>query len=324
MFLKRCIIGVIGGQCVHTHKTSIQEIQSPIQSYELVKSDRSYPQVLKRYEGEFERLYVVGDESSLRNCIGIIGSRKATPYGIKTAQLIATWCAELGMSVVSGCARGCDQASHEGALAAGGKTVAVLGCGADVSYPANATRLLSRIAYHGAVISEYEWGSRPARYKFVQRNRLIAALSQLVIVVEAALPSGTFSTVNHAQELCVSVGAVPGSIYSPLSSGPNQLIRDGAYSITSKEDFLSVCSLEGLDGSETQMVLPVLEDDLLRALQASPLTPEEAAHYCKINVQDAVYRMNQLEVQGIIERSPGGRFTVLDYIKAKVHDDSTT
>lgn len=283
--------------------------------YELFEADAEYPDQLRRFPDEFGHLFVRGHVESLSNCVGIIGSRKATTYGIEVAKLIGTWCAEVGLSVVSGCARGCDQAGHEGALRAGGTTVAVLACGPDVSYPSNAGNLLSRIASKGAILSEYTWQSKPMKYRFVQRNRLIAALSRLVIVVEAGLPSGTFSTVTHANELGISVGAVPGSIYSPLSLGPNQLIRDGAYSITCKEDFLSACSLESLLCDLNQTALPVEEDALVRALQANPLTPEEAAHYCRINVQEAVLKMNRLEAQGIIMRCSGGRFGVYDYLK---------
>lgn len=295
-------------------KLSTVKVDTP-QDFELFKTDRGYPKQLMRFDHEFEHLYIRGHLESLYNCVGIIGSRKATPYGMQVAQLIGSWCAEVGLSVVSGCARGCDQASHEGALCVGGQTVAVLACGPDVAYPANAQHLLSRIAHKGAIVSEYPWQSTPLKYRFVQRNRLLAALSRLVIVVEAGLPSGTFSTVCHANELGISVGAVPGSIYSPLSLGPNQLIRDGAYSITCKEDFLSACSLEGLFEGSTQTVLPVEKDAMIRALQAKPLTPEEAAHYCKINVQEAVLKMNKLEAQGIIMRCSGGRFGVYDYLK---------
>lgn len=282
--------------------------------FEYRKGDVRFPPQLAKYD-EFDHLYIRGDRTSLAQCVAIIGSRKASPYGIRIASMIAGWCAQEGITVVSGCARGCDQAAHRGALEAGGKTVAVLGCGVDVPYPANAQWLLARISTQGAVVSEYPWGTRAARFRFVRRNRLIAALSMLVIIVEGALPSGTFSTVNHATELGVAIGAVPGSIFSALSAAPNYLIQEGAYCITSKEDLLSACSLEGFKGNFASRELLEEESDLLRALRSMPLTPEEIARYCKIELPEALTRLQKLESQGHVARHPGGRYALLSIEK---------
>lgn len=291
-----------------------KEIASVIAQWELGKSDGGYPKQLRAYEGEFEQLYVQGDLDALNSCVAVIGSRKGTPYGIRAAKIVAGWCAEEGISVVSGCARGCDQAGHEGALAAGGRTVAVLGCGADVVYPSNAQRMLTAISHKGAIVSEYPWQTRPAKYRFVQRNRLIAALSRIVIVVEASMPSGTFSTVNHANDLGVSVAAIPGSIFSAMSVTPNRLIQEGAYCLTCKKDFLTACALESIVGTKEEDLV-VEQNDMLRALRAMPLNPEEVAHYCRINVQEAVFRLNKLEAAGKIVRHSGGKYALLDFKK---------
>ncbi len=311
IFAKHSFIETIGKSYMY------KEIPQVVLQSEIVKGEAGYPHKLMGFDREFEKIYIQGDVGALEKCVAVIGSRKATPYGIKIARLIGEWCSEYGLSVVSGCARGCDQASHEGALAAGGKTVAVLGCGADVIYPSNAQRLLRAIAQQGAIVSEYDWQTPPAKYRFVQRNRLIAALSELVIVVEASIPSGTFSTVNHANDLGVSVAAVPGSIFSSMSLAPNRLISDGAYCITSKKDFLTACALENIDLNEPDNILVEEQNNLLRALRAMPLTPEEVARYCKINIQEAVIRINKLEAAGKIVRHSGGKFALLDYGKVE-------
>lgn len=291
-----------------------EQLDTDARGLELKKGDNRFPPQLTRLD-EFDHLYVRGDVTSLEQCVAIIGSRKASPYGLSVASMIAGWCAQEGITVVSGCARGCDQAAHRGALEAGGKTVAVLGCGADISYPANAQRLLAKIALQGAVISEYPWGTRAARFRFVRRNRLIAALSMLVIIIEGALPSGTFSTVNHATELGVAIGAVPGPIFSALSAAPNYLIQEGAYCITSKEDLLSACSLEGFKGNFASRELLEEESDLVRALRSTPLTPEEISQYCKIELSEALTRLQKLESQGYITRFAGGRYALLSHEK---------
>lgn len=295
----------------------LEEIPSVVSQHEILKGEAEYPRQLNDFKNEFERLYIQGEPSSLGTCVAVIGSRKATPYGLKIAHMIGQWCSEYGISVVSGCARGCDQASHEGALESGGKTVAVLGCGADVIYPSNAQRILKAISRQGAIVSEYEWGTQPAKYRFVQRNRLIAALSRLVIVVEASIPSGTFSTVNHANDLGVSVAGIPGSIFSSMSMAPNRLIADGAYSISNKNDFLSACAFENIELEEKDTAIVDDQNNLLRALRALPLSPEEVAHYCKINIQEAVIRINKLEAAGKIVRHAGGKYALLDYTKVE-------
>jgi len=281
--------------------------------HELAKGSAHYPVSLERHSGEWEKLYVVGDASCLGRGIAIIGARKATPYGLKAATLVATWASEMGFTTFSGCARGCDQAAHRASLAAGGKTVAVLGCGADVVYPSNAGKLMREIAESGAVVSEYGWGTPPMKYRFVERNRLLAALVDLVVVVEARIPSGTFSTINAAAELGTPVAAVPGSIFCHTCAGPNRLIAEGATIIANRDDFLVACSLADLpnpDNRKSQERIGA-EGKLVEALRAEALTPEEVAHVCGIPVQRAVIAIHELENRGVAARFAGGRFAIL-------------
>jgi len=272
------------------------------------------------YEAAPELLYGKGEPASLRPGVAIIGARNATPYGISAARAVATWAAEMGLTVYSGCARGCDQAAHHGALEAGGKTVAILGCGADVIYPTRAATLLDRIAENGCVTSQYRWGTPPAAYRFRQRNWLIAALSQFVVVVEARIPSGTFSTVEHALNLGVGLAAVPGSIFCCESEAPNRFISEGAVPLTCCNDLESAVARflpgEALRDGEAaapddgrQLTLPVTDrDEILRTLAAQPASLEELARELSLSPREAMLRCSRAEIEGTVTRYPDGRY----------------
>jgi len=170
----------------------------------------------------------MGTRLPARPAVAIVGSRRSSITGNEIAHELARGLAERGVMVVSGLARGIDAAAHRGALAGGGATVAVLGCGIDVCYPQEHAALRDRIRLSGSVITEYEAGDQPMPFRFPDRNRIIAALCCAVIVVEATVRSGALSTSRHAADLGRDVLAVPGSIRSDRSGGTNQLIRDGA------------------------------------------------------------------------------------------------
>ncbi len=175
--------------------------------------------------------------------VAIVGTREASAYGVRTATRLAESCVRAGLVVVSGLARGVDAAAHEAALRAGGKTIAVLGTGVDVPYPVGHRSLLHAISRHGLALSEVEPGTRAAPGCFPRRNRIIAALSKVTVVVEAGFKSGAINTASHALELGRTVAAVPGPIDDPRSSGANGLIRDGAQVICSVDELLSLFSL---------------------------------------------------------------------------------
>jgi DNA processing protein len=160
--------------------------------------------------------------------VAIVGSRRATFYGLDVAETLAADLAARGITIVSGLARGIDAAAHRGALRVGGRTIAVLGSGADVIYPAEHRRLAAEIAERGAVLSQFAPGTPPLPQNFPTRNRVIAALSLAVVVVEAAERSGSLITARLAAELGREVLAVPGRITAPESRGANRLIQDGA------------------------------------------------------------------------------------------------
>jgi DNA processing protein len=189
-------------------------------------------------------LWVLGDVAALTGApdrhVAIVGTREATPYGIRAATDLATACARAGLVVVSGLARGIDAAAHRAALEAGGETIAVQGTGVDVPYPVSHRALHALLARRGTVISEVEPGTSAFRGCFPRRNRLIAALSKIVVVVEAGHKSGAINTASHALELNGTVAAVPGRIDVPQSAGANQLIFDGAQMIRSPADLFTL------------------------------------------------------------------------------------
>ena len=196
--------------------------------FELHIDDDAYPELLRHAPEPPRVLRGIGDPALLTPGLAVIGARKASPYGLRCARIFAGWAARHALPVVSGAAMGCDQEAHKAALDADGTTVAVLGCGADVDYPRRAHELLAAVRCVGVVVSECAWGAGPQRWAFSRRNRIIAGLSTGVLVVEASLPSGTFSTAEYALAAGRDVYAVPGSIFSPEALGANRLIRQGA------------------------------------------------------------------------------------------------
>lgn len=205
----------------------------------IILGDENYPEKLKYIYSKPQKLYVLGDEKLLNEkAIAIIGCREATEYGLKNAYKFGYELAKKGICVISGFARGIDTYSHKGAVAAKGKTIAVLGCGLDVVYPPENVELYKQIIVNGgAIITEYPLGSKPDKLHFPARNRIISGLSDGVLVVEAKKRSGTMITVEHALDQGKNVYAIPGNITSNNSYGTNELIKEGAIPVTSIDDF---------------------------------------------------------------------------------------
>ncbi len=280
---------------------------SPTNGWVLKQGEAGYPSVLEDLPDPPPALYGFGDHALLGDGLAVIGARQATPYGLSCARRFARWTANRGIPVVSGAAIGCDLEAHRGALDADGPTVAVLGCGADVDYPLRAATVLASIRRCGVVVSEAPWGGPPTRWTFPRRNRLIAALSRAVLVVEASLPSGTFSTADHALDLGREVLAVPGSIFSPESRGPNRLIRQGATPITDVSDLAHELGEAWSAGPRT---LPGTEDRLLACLTADPLRPDDAARVLGTDIVSLIRAIAALEARGWVTRYPDGRYGI--------------
>jgi len=213
----------------------------------LTRRSRDYPPLLATIHDPPRRLYLRGEGSVAMlsgPAVAIVGTRSCSPYGAQVARRLGRELAAAGAMVVSGLARGVDAEAHRGALEAGGPTVAVLGCGIDRDYPRAHAALARRIAEVGLLVSEYEPGVEPAPWRFPARNRIIAGLAGVTVIVEARARSGALITADFALEDGREVFAVPGEITSALSRGTNELLRLGAAPLLEAGDVLAALGLE--------------------------------------------------------------------------------
>ena len=228
----------------------------------LRQEDPAYPPLLKQISHPPRELYYAGDLSLLATrCVAIVGSRKFTAYGRRIAAKIAARLAACGLTVVSGMAIGIDGISHRAALDAGGRTIAVLGNGLDVMYPAANRELKKDILERGLLLSEYPPGTRGTKFTFPQRNRIISGLSEAVVVAEAGLNSGSLITAALANEQGRTVYGVPGNIDAVTSLGVNMLIRDGAVPLVTVDDLLADLNADRTALWEKDYAGPVGEEE---------------------------------------------------------------
>jgi len=248
-----------------------------------------------------------------RFSVAIVGSRDSSDYGEAVTYKISSSLAAVGMTVISGMARGIDTAAHRGALREGGRTLAVLGCGLDIAYPPENRGLMDKIAASGAVISEFPPGTSPLRENFPRRNRLISGLSLGVMVVEAAPKSGSLITAKHALDQGKEVFAVPGNIISETSAGTNDLLKQGAKLVTSAEDVLEELApvLKGFIKSSVQAPAPVVTEDeraLCCLLSGKPVHVDEISRLSGRNIPEVLATLLGLELKGVIRQLEGKRF----------------
>lgn len=282
------------------------------------RGDEGYPSSLALIPNPPKNLFVLGDPAALRPGLAVIGARKATPYGRTCARHFAEVAARKGVCIISGGARGCDAESHRAALGAGGVTVVFLGGGCDCYYPACHGRLFQEVVDKGgALVSEYPWDTTPLPFMFRARNRLIAGLAQAVLIVEAGLPSGTFSTADDALTCGKEVLVVPGAITSAASRGSNRLLYQGATPVVDDESFeAALFDAMGVlcQGSGGDDLACRAEEPLLQALLAQPMTMEELFSLA-VEVYGSAQargRMHEVVAQAegnhLIERHPDGRW----------------
>lgn len=211
----------------------------------MIKSDESYPEILKNIKTSPYILYMKGTiKEEDHNALAIVGSRNCTSYGKNIAYKFAKELAEYGITIISGMAYGIDSAAHRGALDGGGRTIAVLGSGVDICYPKSNYNLMREIIEKGAVVSEYPLGTEPTSGNFPRRNRIISGFSKGVLVVEAGLKSGSLITIDYALDQGKDVFAIPGNINCSVSKGTNKLIKEGAKPVTSVEDILEEYNIQ--------------------------------------------------------------------------------
>lgn len=286
------------------------------------RGSAEYPPHLTTVAAAPETLYVRGRvlaEDSL--AVAIVGSRRATPYGLEVAERLAAELATRGITVVSGLARGIDSAAHRGALAAGGRTIAVLGSGVDVVYPSENRHLADRIAEDGALVSQFAPGTRPLAYHFPERNRVIAGLSLGVVVVEAAERSGSLITAGVAADLGREVMAVPGRVTSAESRGTHRLIQDGAALVQDGEDVIAAlparwracvgAAVRRADRSDEALPIGADQGRVLGALGEEPTGIDDIIERSGVPSGRATALLLELELDGRIRQIEGKRFVRL-------------
>jgi len=284
----------------------------------LAATDVAYPALLRESPDAPAVLYVLGNVAALADPqIAMVGSRSCTAGGRETARRFAAWFAQAGLAVTSGLALGIDTASHEGALQAGGLTLAVLGCGLDTCYPRENQKLFDRIAASGALVSEFPPGTAPRAALFPQRNRIIAGLSSGTVVVEAASRSGSLITARLAGIAGRDVFAIPGSIHNEMARGCHELIRQGAKLVERPEDVLSELKIS----LSAQLLAsakpspaggPVLDKEykiLLDALAFEPAGVDTLIERTGLSSESIASMLLVLELDGHVAPHPGGRYS---------------
>lgn len=270
---------------------------------ELTLDTSEYLQVLQNIAKPPKSLYVIGSlPESRKLSVAIVGARKVTSYGRDVGYRLAYELAQRGVVIISGLAIGMDGVAHRAALEAGGMTIAVLAGGLDTIYPASHQELAEKIVQKGgALLSEYPPEERPLRYRFLERNRLVSGLADVVLVVEAASRSGTLATAGFGLEQGKDVAAVPGNITSPMSAGCNHLIRTGATPVTSSDDVLE---LLGLDSTPAQTPLTMADNPseaaILKALQSGVSDGHELEAVSKLDASEFQQTLSMLEITGRI------------------------
>ncbi len=283
------------------------------------RGDREYPPPLDDIPDPPCLLYIRGSyEPRDPLAIAIVGSRKCTPYGLRVAERLSASLARVGLTVVSGLARGIDAAAHRGAMKAGGRTLAVLANGLSEIYPPEHEGLAREVSEAGALISEMSMRQAPLSGLFPQRNRIISGLSLGVVVIEATPRSGSLSTAHHAMEQNREVFAVPGPIDSLSSQGCHRLIRDGARLVETVDDILEELGplvrevragpAEQAVRHPTELTLSDQERSLLGRLDDHPLAVDELIAMTGLTASQVLATLSVLEMRRLVRRMPGHQF----------------
>lgn len=277
----------------------------------LTPADATYPAPLRDLPGEPRVLYAAGGELGETPRAALVGARAAAASQLRFAHRLGRACAEAGVAVVSGLARGIDAAAHEGCLAGNGLAIGVLGTGIDETFPRETRALHAKVRTRGLLVTTYPLGTPPRAFHFPIRNRIVAALAHSVTVVAATEDSGSMSTARAALDAGIEVSVVPGSPDDPLSRGTNRLLRDGARPILEPADLLEPLIGVGAVAAEPfcrgRATAPV-DEPILREIGSVARTPDEIAESVGRPVAAVVSRLVELELTGRVERLPGRRF----------------
>lgn len=278
----------------------------------LTWEDPGYPRLLREIPDAPPVLYVRGElRPEDEWAVAVVGTRKASTYGQEVTRRLVTDLVRAGITIVSGLARGIDAVAHRAALEAGGRTIAVLGCGIDRVYPPEHRDLARRIAERGALVTEYPVGTQPEPGNFPPRNRIISGLSLGVLVTEAGQDSGALITADYAAEQGRDVFAVPGSILAAGSRGTNRLIQDGAKPVLEAADILRELNLTMLaEQSEARQVLPTTETEslLLSLLSAEPVHVDDLTRAAGLPVSQVISTLTMMELKGLVRQVGGMKY----------------
>jgi DNA processing protein len=281
----------------------------------ITAEDDEYPVLLKEIFDPPLVLYVRGKITNTER-VAVVGTRRASIYGQQSAEKLGRGLVGFGLIVVSGMARGIDTAAHRGALAGGGKTIAVLGCGVDYVYPPENGKLMEEIVSNGAVVSEFPMGTKPYRQNFPRRNRIVSGMSRGVVVVEAPQRSGAIITVDFALEQGRDVYAVPGKVDSLTSQGTNWLIKQGAKLVDNAEDIaedfgISAKNSAGAGGPEPGDSVSSLNPDERKVhelLSSDPVHIDEIAEKLEMSISKVSVILLSLEMKKFVKQLPGKMF----------------
>jgi DNA processing protein len=284
-------------------------------------TDPNYPRLLREIPDPPPFMYVCGQLDGHSANLAVVGSRNATGYGLRTTKDLCGSLAFHNLTIVSGMARGIDTAAHEGALAAGGKTIAVLGSGLERIYPADNRKLFDRIAENGAVVSEFPLRAGPEAHHFPIRNRIISGMSLGTVVVEASRKSGSLITARLAAEQNREVFAVPGSIQSFKSAGSHALIKQGAKLVEHAQDVIEELAplvpvnqpIENNSTDLTGQKMASLSGDEVRvyqALEPYPVHVDDLARKISMEPGRLLSMLLKLELKGMVQQSPGKLFSI--------------
>ncbi|MFH1710263.1 MAG: DNA-processing protein DprA [bacterium] len=289
-------------------------------------TDKEYPELLKRIYDPPEELYIKGNASVLNSrCIAIVGTRTATNYGKEIARRFSYELAQCGFTVVSGLAEGIDTEAHIGALEAGGKTVAVFGCGIDRIFPPQNIGLSEDIEKSGALVSEYKPGTPAAKWTFPRRNRIISGLSLGVVMVEGHWDSGAMITAKLALDEGREVFAVPGNIAIDQTKGPHWLIKHGAKLVENVDDILEEFNVKRVAGPSRRGLAEVdgevkkgidhsqLSSDevkIISCLTKEPKHVDEISAESKTGSHETLGVLSVLEIKGLVKQMPGKYFVI--------------
>lgn len=291
-------------------------------------TDTRYPKALKEALGRLipshgpKKLYYKGawnaffppkadPSSGGENCLAVVGSRRLTQYGAKATHQLAGHAAAAGITIVSGFMYGGDKAAHEAAVAAGGKTIAVMPCGIDLVHPAGQEQLYQKILDTGGlIVSEYEGAAQPQNYTYVQRDRIVAGLSKAVLVTEASLNSGSLITASYAKKFGRKIFALPGQITSEVAQGTLALIREGAEAVMSSENILRFFNVQPgtlatAHAKNSAFAGSALENKIISQLKNEPMKADDMARLFAVPVSQVGTALSTMELRGLVTQTDG-------------------